>query len=164
MDFLFHLGRLDDNTRLKIIESLGPEGLKQLRLCCKAACALVQPARVKLSVADLSSLHRPLRQLFPMLTRLELEEEPEATLTADDFAEFALDQLSLLPSLAELSLRGCKLLGTSAALVLQHCCPQLQVLDLTGTGGPPAALPRSPAAPLCVPFRTQLALADRPAY
>jgi hypothetical protein len=61
--------------------------------------------------------------------------------------DLAVAELARLASLTELSLQDCKSLGTAAAAALQQCCPQLQDLDVAGTGGSsPRQLMGTPAA------------------
>jgi hypothetical protein len=63
-------------------------------------------------------------------------------------------ELARLASLTRLDLENCESLGTAALAALQECCPQLQHLDLEGTGGSsPQLLRISPLSPVNAPLR-----------
>jgi hypothetical protein len=108
-----------------------------LRLACSSARALVNSrvAGIELLAGEL--IGRPLRlhERFPRLEVLQLLDAPDGALTDSAFADFAVAELARLASMTELDLRYCKSLGTAAVGFLHQCCPQLQGLNLAGTGG-----------------------------
>jgi hypothetical protein len=128
--------QLGAELQLAILELIGTAGAESLRRACRAARALVNSRveRICLGVDDLSRAPLSLHARFPRLQRLELETDADGALSSDAFAEFAMAELQSLSSLIELDLRGCKALGTAAAMALERCCPQLQDLDLKDTG------------------------------
>ena len=130
------LEQLDAELQRAILELIGAAGAKSLRRASRAARALANSRveSVKLSVYDALVLPLRLRERFPRLQRLELEKDPDGALTDSAFVDFAATELAHLPSLVELDLRGCASLDTAAALALFHYSPQLQKLDLEGTG------------------------------
>jgi hypothetical protein len=130
------LEQLDAELQLAILELVGAAGAKSLRRASRAARALANSRveRILLPVDDVLELPLRLRERFPRLQRLELEEDPDGMLTDSAFADFAVTELAHLPSLVELGLSGCKSLGTAAALALRDYSPQLEQLHLEDTG------------------------------
>jgi hypothetical protein len=135
------LERLDAELQRAILDLAGWQAAKHLRGASRAARALVNSLveRIRLSADDLATLPLRLHERFPRLARLELAPGAYGALSADTFVDFALAELARLSSLAELDLRPHKSLGTAAAAALRDCCPQLQRLNLTGTGAGGAA-------------------------
>jgi hypothetical protein len=127
--------QLGAELQLAILELICEAGAKSLRGACRAARSLVNSRveRVWLGLEDLRRIPLGLRGRFPRLQRLELDTDRDGALSSDAFADFAAAELQSLP-LIELDLRGCKGLGTAAAMILERCCPQLEQLDLDDTG------------------------------
>jgi hypothetical protein len=131
------LERLDAELQWAILDLAGAPAAKHLRGACRAARALVNSVEecIRLSADDLATLPLRLHARFPRLTHLELAPGADS----DAFADFAVAELARLSSLVALRLRDCGSLGTAAAVVVRDCCPQLQLLDLGGTGAGGAA-------------------------
>jgi hypothetical protein len=130
------LEQLDSELQRAVRELVGAAGAKSLRRASRAARALANSRveRIKLSVDDVLGLSLRLHDRFPRLQRLALEADPDGALNSDAFADFAVTELAHLPSLVGLDLRGCRSLGTAAALALRDYSPQLEKLNLKDTG------------------------------
>jgi hypothetical protein len=127
--------QLDDELQRTILELIGGPAARSLRRAFRAGRALANSRveRIRLPAAEIGSLPLRLHERFPRLARLELV-QGDVNIGPDAFADFAVAELARLASLVELALRGYKSLGTGAAMALRECCPQLQALDLHGTG------------------------------
>ncbi len=127
------LEQLDAELQWAILDLAGALAAKHLRGASREARALVNSRveRIRLPADALATLPLRLHARFPRLARLELA---PGALNSDAFADFAVAELARLSLLVELHLRHCGSLGTAAAVVLRDCCPQLQALDLAGTG------------------------------
>jgi hypothetical protein len=135
------LDQLDAELQRAILDLAGWQAAKRLRGASRAARALVN-SRVEsvcLSADDLITLPLRLHERFPRLARLGLAPGADGCLGPDAFAAFAAAELAPLSSLVALDLAACKSLGTAAAMALRECCPQLQTLNLDGTGEDGAA-------------------------
>jgi hypothetical protein len=130
------LERLDAEMQSAILDLVGARAAQRLRGASRAARALVNSVveAVSLSADDLATLPLRLHERFPRLECLELAPGAHGGLSPDTFADFAVAELARLSSLVGLYLRAHKSLGTAAAEGMRDCCPQLQVLDLGGTG------------------------------
>jgi hypothetical protein len=130
------LEQLEAELQSDILDLAGARALQRLRAACRAARALVNSRvrRVRLSADDVATLTLRLHERYPRLARLELARGADGGLSPDTFADFAVGELARLSSLVELDLSAHKSLGTAAAVALRDCCPQLQALDLAGTG------------------------------
>jgi hypothetical protein len=133
--------QLDADLQSAILELLCDPARKSLRAACRAARALVNSrvARITLFDDDICDLPLRLHERFPRLEYLDMVTDGE--LTSDAFTDFALAELAPLSTLVKLDLKGWRDLGTAAASALRDCCPQLDGLQLEGTGlASPAAL------------------------
>jgi hypothetical protein len=130
------LEQLEAELQSAILDLAGARALQRLRGACRAARALVNSRvrRVRLSADDLATLPLRLHERFPRLARLALAPGADGGPEPDTFADFAVGELARLSSLVELDLSAHMSLGTAAAVALRDCCPQLQSLDLGGTG------------------------------
>ena len=130
------LEQLDAELQHAVLELIGAAGVKNLRLASRAARALAngRVERIKFPARAVASLSTRLHERYPRLQRLELVDGADGALTDSDFADFAVEELGECGSLVHLGLARCKALGSASVAVLRDCCPQLQELDLEGTG------------------------------
>ena len=135
------LEQLDAELLWAILELIGARAVVHVRGASRAARALMNGVveSIRLSADDLATLPLRLHERFPRLARLELAPGADGGPEPDTFADFAVAELARLSSLVGLNLGGCESLGTAAAEALRDCCPQLQSLDLGGTGADGAA-------------------------
>jgi hypothetical protein len=126
--------QLDADLQSAILELLCDPARKSLRAACRAARALVNSRveRIRLFADEICDLPLRLHQRFPRLEHLDLVTDGELTSLA--FTDFAAAELAPLSTLVKLDLKGWRDLGTAAAIALRDCCPQLDGVNLEGTG------------------------------
>ena len=130
---LFEL--LDGGLQLAVLAWLSASDMQAFRAACRRARELAN-SRVREALIDADALvGLGLHARFPNLKKLNIMNEEE--LTDKKFAVFAVGELEDLPSLVELRVQGCKLLGIGAALAIARACTRLERLYANRTGARP---------------------------
>lgn len=131
---LFEL--LDAGLQLAVLAWLSASDMQAFRAACRRARELAN-SRVREALIDADALvGLGLHARFPNLEKLALKSNGELP-TEQQFGIFAVGELENLPSLVELEVEGCKLLGIGAALAIARACTRLERLYANRTGARP---------------------------
>ena len=136
---LFEL--LDAGLQLAVLAWLSASDMQAFRAACRRARELANSRVRKATIEAADALDGlGLHARFPNLEKLVVKSSGEL-LTDKKFAVFVVGELEKLPSLVELDIEDCKLLGIGAALAISRACTRLERLTATCTGARACASP-----------------------